>query len=122
MIIACNGIQYMNNNDQSKSWGFMFSEKDTDIYNEIMKAIKEGSISGGMESVSGWEAWFQGNGYIYERIFSDEELAVMANGKDAKNDADFIVRSGREKNVAVTMNADSMRPMISVEVFDSVNK
>lgn len=122
MIIACNGIQYMDNNDQSKGWGFMFSENDTDIYNKIMQAIIEGSIKGGIESVSGWEEWFKEKGHLYERIFSDEELAVMANGKDAKNDADFIVRSGREKNVAVTMNADSMRPMISVEVFDSVNK
>lgn len=79
MIIACNGIQYMDNNDQSKGWGFMFSENDTDIYNEIMKAIKEGSIKGGMESVSGWEAWFEEKGHSYERIFSDEELAVMGD-------------------------------------------
>ena len=122
MIIACNGIQYMDNNDQSKGWGFMFSENDTDIYNEIMKAIKEGSIKGGMESVSGWEAWFQGKGYIYERIFSDEELAVMANGKDVKHDADFIAGSDRGKVLAVTMNADSMRSTISVEVFDPVYK
>ena len=122
MIIACNGIQYMDNNDQSKGWGFMFSENDTDIYNDIMKAIKEGSIKGGMESVSGWEAWFQGKGYIYERIFSDEELAVMANGKDVKHDADFIAGSDRGKVLAVTMNADSMRSTISVEVFDPVYK
>ncbi len=95
MIIACNGIQYMDNNDQSKGWGFMFSENDTGIYNEIMKAIKEGGIKGGMESVSGWEAWFQEKGYVYERIFSDEELAVMANGKDAKNGAGFIAGSDK---------------------------
>lgn len=120
MTIACNGKQYMDNNDQSKGWGFMFSENDTDIYNEIMKAIKEGSIKGGMESVSGWEAWFQGKGYIYERIFSDEELAIMENGKDVKHDADFIAGSDRGKALAVTMNADSMRSTISVEVFDPV--
>ena len=120
MTIACNGKQYMDNNDQSKGWGFMFSENDTDIYNEIMKAIKEGSIKGGMESVSGWEAWFQGKGYIYERIFSDEELAIMENGKDVKHDADFIAGSDRGKALAVTMNADSMRSTIRVEVFDPV--
>lgn len=101
MIIACNGIQYMDNHDQSKGWGFMFSENDTDIYNEIMKAIKEGSIKGGIESVSGWEEWFKEKGHLYERIFSDEELAVMANRKDVKNDANFIARSDREKAVAV---------------------
>lgn len=82
MIISCNGIQYMDNNDQSKGWGFMFSENDTDIYNEIMQAIIEGSIKGGLESVSGWEEWFEEKGHIYERIFSDEELAADVNGKD----------------------------------------
>lgn len=71
MIIACNGISYIDNNDPSKSWGFMFSENDTDIYNEIMQAIIEGSIKGGIESVSGWEEWFEEKEHIYERIFSD---------------------------------------------------
>lgn len=67
MIIACNGISYIDNNDPSKSWGFMFSEKDTDIYSGIMQAIIEGSIKGGMESVSGWEEWFEEKGHFYER-------------------------------------------------------
>ncbi len=79
ITVACNGIQYMDNNDQSKGWGFMFSENDTDIYNEIMQAIIEGSIRGSIEAVSGWEEWFQKKEHIYERIFSDEELAAMAN-------------------------------------------
>lgn len=82
IFIACNGIQYMDNNDQSKGWGFMFSEKDTDIYNQIMQAIIEGSIKGGIESVSGWEEWFKQKGYTYERVYSDEELAVRVNGKE----------------------------------------
>ena len=73
LTIACNGIQYMDNNDQSKGWGFIYSENDADIYNEIMQAIIEGSIKGGIESVSGWEEWFQEKGHTYERIFSDEE-------------------------------------------------
>lgn len=97
MIIACNGIQYMDNNDQSKGWGFMFSENDTDIYNKIMQAIIEGSIKGGIESVSGWEEWFKEKGHPYERIFPDEELAIIANRKDAKYGADFIARSDKEK-------------------------
>lgn len=42
-----------------------------------LQAIIEGSIKGGIESVSGWEEWFQEKGHIYERIFSDEELAAM---------------------------------------------
>ncbi len=79
ITVACNGIQYMDNNDQSKGWGFMFSERDTDIYNQIMQAIIEGSINGGIESVSGWEEWFRQKGYTYERVYSDEELAVMVN-------------------------------------------
>ena len=71
MIIACNGISHIDNNDPSKSWGVMFSENDTDIYNEIMEAILEGSIKSGIESVSGWEEWFEEKEHIYERIFSD---------------------------------------------------
>ena len=81
MLIACNGIQYMDNNDPARGWGFMFSEDDTDIYNEIMASIIKGSIEGGIESVSGWEEWFQKKEYDYERIFSDEELAAMADRK-----------------------------------------
>lgn len=97
MTIACNGISYIDNNDSSRSWGFMFSEKDTDIYNEIMQAIIEGSIKGGLESVSDWEEWFEEKGYTYERIFSDEELIIMANRKDSKNTANFIDKSDRKK-------------------------
>lgn len=82
MIVSCSGMQYIDNNDPSKCWGFMFSENDADIYNEIMQAIIEGSIKGGIESVSGWEEWFQEKEHIYERIFSDEELAAIANGKE----------------------------------------
>lgn len=81
ITVACNGIQYMDNNDQSKGWGVMYSESNTDIYNEIMKAIIEGSIKGGIESVSGWEEWFEQKGYTYERVYSDEELAMMVSGK-----------------------------------------
>ena len=84
MFISCNGISYMDNNDPSKNWGFIYSENDTDIYNAIMQAIIEGSIKGGIESVSGWEEWFQEKGHTYERIFSDEELAAMVNGKEIK--------------------------------------
>ncbi|MBD5522564.1 MAG: hypothetical protein HDR03_15305 [Lachnospiraceae bacterium] len=79
MLIACNGIQYMDNNDPSKGWGFMYSINDTDIYNEIMEAILEGVIRDGIESVSGWEEWFKEKGYDYERIYSDEELKDLLN-------------------------------------------
>ena len=89
MFISCNGISYMDNNDPSKNWGFIYSENDTDIYNAIMQAIIEGSIKGGIESVSGWEEWFQEKGHSYERIFSDEELAAMANGKEIRNGVNF---------------------------------
>ncbi len=89
MTIACNGISYVDNNDPSKNWGFMYSENDTDFYNAIMQAIIDGSIKGGMESVSGWEEWFQEKGYIYERIYSDEELAVMVNRKDVNIHKNF---------------------------------
>ena len=87
MIIACNGISYMDNNDPSKNWSFMYSENDTDIYNEIMEAILDGVIRDGIESVSGWEEWFKDKGHNYERIYSDEELAVMINGEERKRTA-----------------------------------
>lgn len=109
MVVACNGISYMDNNDPSKCWGFLFSENDTDIYNEIMQAIIEGSIKGGIESVSGWEEWFQEKGHIYDRIFSDEELAVMVDEKENKNDTGFAVRSSGGKALTVTMDAGTMR-------------
>ena len=118
MMIACNGIQYMVNNDQSKGWGFMFSENDTDIYNQIMQAIIEGSIKGGIESVSGWEEWFKEKGHIYERIFSDEELVAMVNGKELKNDKDFAFRSVGGKALKVTMNEG----MTNLEIYDPAYK
>lgn len=101
MVIACNGVSYMDNNDPSKNWGFIYSENDADIYNAVMQAIIEGSIKGGIESVSGWEEWFQEKGHSYERIFSDEELAVMINGKEIKHDIDFAARLAGEKSFYV---------------------
>lgn len=50
----------------------------------------------GMESVSGWEKWFKEKGHLYERIFSDEELAVMAIG-DKENKNTFHMK-GRAKS------------------------
>lgn len=81
ITIACNGIQYADNNDQSKDWGFMFSENEVDLYNVIMQSIIEGSIKGGIESVSGWEEWFHGKGYIYEKIFRVKNWLLWQMGK-----------------------------------------
>ncbi len=122
MIIACNGISYIDNNDPSKSWGVMFSEKDTNIYNEIMQAIIEGSIKGGIESVSGWEEWFKEKGHIYERIFSDEELATMVSGKGIKSDADFAVRLSERKDLAVTMDVETMKIIMNLENYNPAYK
>lgn len=114
MIIACNGISYIDNNDPSKNWSFIYSENDTDIYNAIMQAIIEGSIKGGIESVSGWEEWFKEKGHNYERIYSDEELAVMVNGKESKNDTDYAFRTVGAKAIKATMNERT----INLEIYD----
>ena len=114
MMIACNGIQYVDNNDPTKNWGFMYSINDTDIYNEIMEAILKGVIKGGIESVSGWEEWFKEKGHNYERIYSDEELAVMANGKEIRNDTGFAVSSVGVKVVRATINERTT----NLEIYD----
>ena len=85
----------------------MFSENNTDIYNQIIKAILENTIEGGIESVSSWEKWFQGRGYSYERIFSDEELTARIYGEKIDRVADVDGRLKGEKISAVTMNVET---------------
>ena len=55
MLIACNGLNYMDNVDPSKSWHIMYSINDTDMYKKIMNAMTEGYIIGkDIENVSKW--------------------------------------------------------------------
>ncbi len=75
MLIACNGLSYLDNAEPSKSWHIMYSINDTNVYAEIRKAIAEGYITGsGVEDVSKWEEFFKEKGLDFERILTDEEI------------------------------------------------
>lgn len=82
MLIACNGLNYMDNVDSSKSWHIMYSINDTDMYKKIMNAMTEGYIIGkDIENVSKWEKYFEEKELSYERILSDEELELLQMNK-----------------------------------------
>ena len=82
MLIACNGLTYMDNADPSKSWHIMYSINDTDMYKKIMNAMTEGYIIGkDIENVSKWEKYFEEKELSYERILSDEELELLQMNK-----------------------------------------
>lgn len=82
MLIAYNGLNYMDNVDPSKSWHIMYSINDTDMYKKIMNAMTEGYIIGkDIENVSKWEKYFEEKELSYERILSDEELELLQMNK-----------------------------------------
>ena len=82
MLIACNGLNYMDNVDPSKCWHIMYSINDTDMYKKIMNAMTEGYIIGkDIENVSKWEKYFEEKELSYERILSDEELELLQMNK-----------------------------------------
>lgn len=82
MLIACNGLNYMDNVDPSKNWHIMYSINDTDMYKKIMNAMTEGYIIGkDIENVSKWEKYFEEKELSYERILSDEELELLQMNK-----------------------------------------
>lgn len=82
MLIVCNGLNYMDNVDPSKSWHIMYSINDTDMYKKIMNAMTEGYIIGkDIENVSKWEKYFEEKELSYERILSDEELELLQMNK-----------------------------------------
>ena len=78
MLIACNGLSYMDNAEPSKSWHLMYSINDTNMYTEIINAMADGYITGNdIEEVSKWEKYFEEKRLNFERILSDEELEVL---------------------------------------------
>ncbi len=115
MIIACNGISYMDNNDPSKNWCFIYSENDTNIYKEIMQAIIEGSIKGGIESVSGWEEWFKEKRHNYERVLSDEELE-QADRQESETKTEIIAKPDGSRVLVLTMSIGGMETTMSLEI------
>ena len=78
--ICCNGMRYIDNADQSKSWGVMWSIDDTDVYMKIKQALTEGIIAGSdVEDYEMWKAFFEEQEIEFEKALSDEELAAIAN-------------------------------------------
>ena len=78
MLIACNGLSYMDNAEPSKSWHIMYSINDTNMYTEIINAMADGYITGNdIEEVSKWEKYFEEKELDFERILSDEELEAI---------------------------------------------
>ena len=115
MMVTSNGINYMDENDTSKSWAIIYSMNGTDVYKEIMKAIQENAVEGGIENVSGWEDWFKGNGYDYERVLSDEELEQAAN-QESETKTDIIVKPDGSRVLVVTMSIGGMETTMSLEI------
>ncbi|MCM1128260.1 MAG: hypothetical protein NC429_17555 [Lachnospiraceae bacterium] len=115
MMVTSNGINYMDENDTSKSWAIIYSMNGTDVYKEIIKAIQENAVEGGIENVSGWEDWFKGNGYDYERVLSDEELEQAAN-QESETKTDIIVKPDGSRVLVVTMNIGGMETTMSLEI------
>ena len=84
--ICCNGMRYIDNADQSKIWGVMWSINDTDVYMKIKQALTEGMIAGSdIEDYEIWKAFFEEQEIEFERALSDEELAAIAKEIETHN-------------------------------------
>lgn len=85
LLIACNGMEYMDDADPSKSWAVHYSVDAANMYSEIMDAMAEGYISGkDIEEYSAWEKYFEEKGLAFEKVITDEELAAIAKEYDAE--------------------------------------
>lgn len=109
MVIACNGLSYMDNAEPSKSWNIMYSINDTNMYTEIINAMADGYITGSdIEDVSKWEKYFKEKGLDFERTLSDEELEVFIGRQESKSKANITIKSDDSKAVVATLNIDSI--------------
>ena len=85
LMIACNGMEYMDDADPSKSWAVHYSIDATNMYSEIMNAMSEGYIVGkDIEDYSKWEKYFKEKGLAFEKVITDKELAAIAREYDAE--------------------------------------
>lgn len=114
MVIACNGLSYMDNAEPSRSWNIMYSINATNMYTEIINAMAEGYITGSdIEEVSKWEKYFIEKGLDFERILTDEELEILAGGQESKRNANIMIKSEDSKAVAAVLNIDSVKKTVS---------
>lgn len=81
LMIASNGMEYMDDANPQRGWSVSYSIDDVQMYTEIMDAMAEGYIAGkDIEDFSKWETYFDEKGLEYERVFPDdfsEEEAEM---------------------------------------------
>ena len=108
MVVACNGLSYMDNAEPSKSWNIRYSINDTNMYTEIINAMSDGYITGSdIEEVSKWEKYFKEKGLDFERTLSDEELDVFIGKQESRSNANIMIKSDDSKVVVATLNIDS---------------
>lgn len=68
LLIACNGMEYMDDADPSKSWAVHYSVDAANMYSEIMNAMSEGYIAEkNLEDYAEWEKYFEEKRLAYER-------------------------------------------------------
>ena len=109
MVIACNGLSYMDNAEPSTSWNIRYSINDTNMYTEIINAMADGYITGSdIEEVSKWEKYFKEKGLDFERILSDEELEVLVGRQESKSKVNIMIKPDDAKAVVATMNINSV--------------
>lgn len=109
MVIACNGLSYMDNAEPSKSWNIRYSINDTNMYTEIINAMADGYITGSdIEEVSKWEKYFKEKGLDFERILSDEELEVLVGRQESKSKVNIMIKPDDAKAVVATLNINSV--------------
>lgn len=76
-MMSDNGMDYMDENDQSKGWAVLYSrESGEKIYQAIMGAISSGVVAN-MEDFSNWTEFFEKNEFEYEKNLTDEERAAL---------------------------------------------
>lgn len=85
LTLACNGLDFMANEEPPESWAIQYPINNTYMYKEIMNAMAEGYITGSdIEDVSKWEEYFKEKEFEFERVLSDEELRMIAEEQNRK--------------------------------------
>lgn len=78
LMIACNGMEYMDDTDTSRDWAVLYSIDDAQMYMEIMDAMAQGYITGkDIEDFSKWEEYFEDKELEFDKVLSDEELETF---------------------------------------------
>lgn len=116
MMITCNGMNYMDDANPSRSWAVMYPIGATHMYMEIMNAMAEGYIEAkDIKEYSKWEKYFEERGLEFERILSDEELE-QADKQESESKTDIIVKPDGSRVLVMTMSIGGMETTMSLEI------